>query len=119
MLADKRYFDPAEFSKHKPIEVPAEESMATNVLRINGVVSMYAGFYRTVDPLRNKEFDIPKYFGASQGRSWTEHYSLRRRYMRIPRARVREPLWKKKVPNPKKKRLPETILSSNNDTEPT
>ena len=69
------------------------------------------------DPCR-KSLAI-EYFGASQGRSWTEHYSLRRRYMRIPRARLREPLWKKKVPNPKKKRLPETILSSNNHTEPT
>jgi dimethylargininase len=58
VLADKRYFDPAEFSKYKVIEVPAEESMAANVLRINGVVCMHAGFHRTVDLLRNKGFDI-------------------------------------------------------------
>lgn len=58
VLADTRYFDPSEFSKYKLIEVPAEESMAANVLRINGVVCMHAGFHRTADFLQNQGFDI-------------------------------------------------------------
>jgi len=58
VLADKRYFDPSEFSKYELIDVPAEESMAANILRINGVVCMHAGFQRTVDLLRNKGFDV-------------------------------------------------------------
>jgi dimethylargininase len=58
VLADKRYFDSAEISKYKLIEVPAEESIAANVLRINGVVCMHAGFHRTADLLQNNGFDV-------------------------------------------------------------
>jgi dimethylargininase len=58
VLADKRYFDPAAFSKYQMIEVPGEESIAANVLRINGVVCMHAGFRRTADLLTNMGFDI-------------------------------------------------------------
>ena len=58
VLADPRRFDPAEFSEYKLIEVPADESMAANILRINGTVCMHAGFHQTVDLLRTKGFDI-------------------------------------------------------------
>ena len=58
VLADPRHFDSAEFSEYKLIEVPAEESMAANVLRINGAVCIHAGFHQTVDLLRSKGFDI-------------------------------------------------------------
>lgn len=57
VLADKRHFDPAEFSKYELIEVPAEESMAANVLRINGVICLHAGFRRTLGLLQDRGFD--------------------------------------------------------------
>jgi dimethylargininase len=58
VVADPRHFDRAEFSKYKLIEVPDDESMAANVLRINGAVCMHAGFHKTIDLLRTKGFDI-------------------------------------------------------------
>jgi dimethylargininase len=58
VLADPRHFDPAEFSEYKLIEVPADESMAANILRINGTVCMHAGFHQTVDLLLTKGFDV-------------------------------------------------------------
>jgi dimethylargininase len=38
--------------------VPAEESMAANVLRINSAICIHAGFHQTVDLLRTKGFDV-------------------------------------------------------------
>src|SRR5713101_1944974 len=58
VLADPVHFDLAEFSEYKLIEVAAGESMAANVLRINGAVCMHAGFHQTIDLLRSKGFDI-------------------------------------------------------------
>jgi dimethylargininase len=58
VLTDSRYFDKDEFSEYKLIEVPADESMAANLLRINRGVCMHAGFQRTIDLLRAKGFDI-------------------------------------------------------------
>jgi dimethylargininase len=58
VLADPRYFDKAEFSEFKLIDVPADESMAANVLRINGAVCVHAGFHKTADLLQTKRFDI-------------------------------------------------------------
>jgi len=58
VLADPRHFDAGELSEYKLIEVPAAESMAANVLRINSAVCIHAGFHQTVDLLRAKGFDI-------------------------------------------------------------
>jgi dimethylargininase len=58
LLADPMYFDAAELSEYDLIEVPAEESMAANVLRINGAVCMHSGFHQTAGLLRTKGFDI-------------------------------------------------------------
>jgi dimethylargininase len=58
VLADPRHFDAGELSEYKLIEVPAAESMAANVLRINAAVCIHAGFHQTVDLLRAKGFDI-------------------------------------------------------------
>ena len=58
LLAAPRHFDKAEFSEYKVIEVPDGESMAANVLRINEVVCVHAGFRQTADLLRTKGFDI-------------------------------------------------------------
>jgi dimethylargininase len=58
VLADLRHFDAAEFSAYKIIEVPTDESMAANVLRIKGTVCIHAGFHQTIDLLRTKGFDI-------------------------------------------------------------
>jgi len=58
VLADPRHFDSAELSECKLLEVPAGESMAANVLRINGTVCIHAGFHQTADLLRTKGFDI-------------------------------------------------------------
>jgi dimethylargininase len=58
VLADPRHFDGSGFSKCKMIEVPADESMAANVLRINGAVCIHAGFRKTIDLLRTTGFDV-------------------------------------------------------------
>jgi len=58
VLVNPRHFDTAEFSEYRLVEVPADESMAANVLRINGTVCMHAGFHQTVDLLRAKGFNI-------------------------------------------------------------
>ena len=58
VLVNPRHFDTAEFSEYRLIEVPADESMAANVLRINGTVCMHAGFHQTADLLRTQGFDI-------------------------------------------------------------
>lgn len=58
VLADSRHFDRSGFSKYKMIEVPADESMAANVLRINGAVCIHGGFHKTIDLLQSKGFDI-------------------------------------------------------------
>ena len=46
------------FSEYRLVAVPADESMAANVLRINGTVCMHAGFHQTADLLRTQGFDI-------------------------------------------------------------
>jgi dimethylargininase len=58
VLADPRYFDTAEFSEYEVIEVPRAESIAANVLRINGAVCIHTGFHQTIDLLKAKGFDI-------------------------------------------------------------
>jgi len=58
VLADPRHFDAGELSEYKLIEVPAAESMAANVLRINTAVCIHAGFHQTVDLSRAKGFNI-------------------------------------------------------------
>jgi dimethylargininase len=58
VLADPRHFDTTEFAEYTLIEVPAEESMAANVLRINSAICIDAGFHQTVDLLRTKGFDV-------------------------------------------------------------
>lgn len=45
------------FSEYRLVAVPADESMAANVLRINGTVCMHAGFHQTA-LLRTQGFDI-------------------------------------------------------------
>src|SRR5205809_6795932 len=58
VLVNPRHFDTAEFSEYRLVAVPADESMAANVLRINGTVCMHAGFHQTADLLRTQGFDI-------------------------------------------------------------
>ena len=58
VLADPRHFDATEFSEYTLIEVPSEESMAANVLRINGTICIHAGFHQTAALLRARGFDI-------------------------------------------------------------
>ena len=58
VLADPRHFDTTEFAEYTLIEVPAEESMAANVLRINSAICIHAEFHQTVDLLRAKGFDV-------------------------------------------------------------
>jgi dimethylargininase len=58
LLADPRYFGTAEFPGYEVIEVPVDESMAANVLRLNDVICVHAGFHQTADLLRTKGFDI-------------------------------------------------------------
>ncbi|PYK42776.1 MAG: dimethylargininase [Verrucomicrobia bacterium] len=58
VLVNPRHFDAAEFSEYRLVAVPADESMAANVLRINGTVCMHAGFHQTADLLRTQGFDI-------------------------------------------------------------
>ena len=58
VLADPRHFDATEFSEYTLIEVPSEESMAANVLRINGTICIHAGFHQTAGLLRARGFDI-------------------------------------------------------------
>jgi dimethylargininase len=72
VLADPRHFDSAQFSEYKLIEVPAEEPMAANILRINGAVCIHAGFHQTVDLLRTRGFnlrtvDISEFLKAEAG----------------------------------------------------
>ena len=58
VLADPRHFDTTEFSEYTLIEVPSEELMAANVLRINGAICVHAGFHQTAGLLRSKGFDV-------------------------------------------------------------
>jgi dimethylargininase len=58
VLADPRHFDSTQLSEYKLIEVPTEEPMAANVLRINAAVCIHAGFHQTVELLRIKGFNI-------------------------------------------------------------
>jgi dimethylargininase len=72
LLADPRHFDAARFSEYKLIEVPPEEPLAANVLRINGAVCIHAGFRQTVDLLQTNGFgirtvDISEFLKAEAG----------------------------------------------------
>lgn len=58
LLVNPKYFDQAAFSEYEVIEVPADESMAANVLRINGAVCIHTGFHKTTDLLRVRGFDM-------------------------------------------------------------
>src|SRR6202162_4159654 len=57
-LADPRHFDTTEFSEYTLIEVPSEESIAANVLRVNGAICLHAGFHQTAGLLRARGFDV-------------------------------------------------------------
>lgn len=58
LLSDTRYFDAAGFSEYKLVEVPAEESPAANILRINGAIGLHAGFHQTSSLLRGRGYDV-------------------------------------------------------------
>jgi dimethylargininase len=58
LLANPRHFDSGQLSAYKLIEVPAEDAMAANVLRINGTVCIHAGFHQTIELLRGKGFNV-------------------------------------------------------------
>lgn len=72
LLADLRHVDAAAFSQYRLIEVPADESPAANVLRINGTVCIHAGFQKTMDLLQSqgyalKTVDISEFLKAEAG----------------------------------------------------
>ena len=58
VLADSTRVNTAAFSGYTIIQVPADEWMAANVLRINGRICMHSGFRRTIDLLRKRGLEI-------------------------------------------------------------
>jgi dimethylargininase len=58
VLADSTRMNTAAFSGYTIIQVPADEWMAANVLRINGKICMHSGFRRTIDLLRKRGLEI-------------------------------------------------------------
>lgn len=58
LLADLRHVDAAWFSEYRLVEVPADESPAANVLRINRTVCIHSGFQKTIDLLQSRGYEL-------------------------------------------------------------
>ena len=72
ILADSSRIDLEPFAAYQVIEVPAEEWMAANVLLVNGIVCMHAGFYKTFGRLQERliqvrTVDISEFLKAEAG----------------------------------------------------